>query len=47
VALPLAPGDHTYAFVVNDTGWVGDPLAAAAPPHDLAPPRSIVHVGQR
>lgn len=43
----LEPGDHMYAFVVNDTGWVRDPLAIAAPRHELAPPRSIIHVGER
>jgi hypothetical protein len=27
VAVALAPGQHRYAFVVDDTGWVTDPAA--------------------
>jgi hypothetical protein len=27
VVLPLAPGVHSYAFVVNGTEWVADPMA--------------------
>ena len=32
VVVALAPGEHRYAFVVNDTGWVADPRAAARTP---------------
>jgi hypothetical protein len=44
VALTLAPGRHTYAFVVNDTQWVSDPAAPRAEPNELTPPRSVLRV---
>ena len=44
VTLALAPGRHSYAYVVDDTQWVRDPVGAAAEPNDLAPPRSVIIV---
>jgi hypothetical protein len=44
VVLALAPGQHIYSFVVNDTQWVQDPGARAARAHELAPPRSVIDV---
>ena len=44
VTLALAPGRHSYAYVVDDTQWVRDPLGTAAEPTDLAPPRSVITV---
>lgn len=29
-AVSLAPGQHHYAFIVDDTGWVADPAGARA-----------------
>ena len=46
VTLALAPGRHSYAYVVDDTQWVRDPAAAAAEPNDLTPPRSVVIVNR-
>lgn len=44
VTLALAPGRHSYAYVVDDTQWVRDPLGTAAEPNELAPPRSVITV---
>ena len=44
VTLALAPGRHSYAYVVDDTQWVRDPAGMAAEPNDLAPPRSVIVV---
>ena len=44
VTLALAPGRHSYAYVVDDTQWVRDPLGTTAEPNDLAPPRSVITV---
>ncbi len=44
VTLALAPGRHSYAYVVDDTQWVRDPAGVAAEPNDLAPPRSVITV---
>ena len=46
VTLALAPGRHSYAYVVDDTQWVRDPLASAAEPNELAPPRSVVIINR-
>ena len=46
VTLALAPGRHNYAYVVDDTQWVRDPLATPAEPNDLTPPRSVVIVNR-
>jgi len=44
VTLALAPGRHSYAYVVDDTQWVRDPVGTAAEPNDFAPPRSVIIV---
>ena len=46
VTLALAPGRHSYAYVVDDTQWVRDPAAAPAEPNELTPPRSVVIVNR-
>ena len=46
VALALAPGRHTYAYVVDDTQWVRDPAGTPAEANELTPPRSIVIVNR-
>jgi hypothetical protein len=49
VAIPLRPGRHVYAFVVNgangNTQWVADPTAPLAPEDGLGAPNSVVLVG--
>jgi len=49
VAIPLRPGRHVYAFVVNGanggTQWVADPMAPLAPEDGLGAPNSVVLVG--
>jgi hypothetical protein len=47
VVLPLAPGRHLYAFVVNDTQWVADPRAPRSPDRDFGKPESVVMVEVR
>jgi 1,4-alpha-glucan branching enzyme len=42
VTLALAPGRHSYAYVVDDTQWVRDPAATPAEPNELTPPRSVL-----
>lgn len=44
VAIPLTPGRHVYAFVVDDSVWVPDPTAPRAPENDFGPPNSVVTV---
>ena len=46
VNVPLSPGWHSYAFVVNGTRWVIDPQAPLAPAEDFGTPRSVVVVGE-
>lgn len=46
VTLALAPGRHTYAYVVDDTQWVRDPNATPAEPNELTPPRSVVIINR-
>ena len=46
VTLALAPGRHHYAYVVDDTQWVRDPVATAAEPNELTPPRSILIINR-
>ncbi|HEY9515780.1 MAG TPA: isoamylase early set domain-containing protein [Gemmatimonadaceae bacterium] len=45
VEVPLEPGRHAYAFVVNDSAWVADPAAARAPGDDFGSPSSVIVVG--
>ena len=46
VTLSLRPGRHVYAFVVDDTVWVRDPRAPAAPDADFGRPGSVLLVGR-
>jgi hypothetical protein len=46
ITLALAPGRHTYAYVVDDTQWVRDPAATPAEPNELAPPRSVLIINR-
>lgn len=42
VTLALTPGRHAYAYVVDDTQWVRDPVGTPAEPNELAPPKSVL-----
>ncbi len=44
--LLLRPGRHVYAFVVDDTLWMRDPRATAAPDADFGRPGSVLLVGR-
>ena len=44
VTIPLTPGRHEYAFVVDGTEWVPDPAAPPAPGADFGEPNSVVTV---
>jgi Carbohydrate-binding module 48 (Isoamylase N-terminal domain) len=46
VSLALAPGRHVYAFLVDDSVWVRDPRAPAAPDADFGRPGSVLLVGR-
>lgn len=46
VALPLRPGRHQYAFVVDGARWVADPAAPRALGDDFGAPSSVVTVGE-
>jgi len=46
VTLALAPGRHNYAYVVDDTQWVRDPLGTPAEPNELTPPRSVLIINR-
>jgi hypothetical protein len=47
VEVPLAPGRHRYAFVVDDETWLPDPTAPRAPGADFGAPSSVVTVAER
>lgn len=42
--LPLPPGRHVYAFVVNGKRWIADPRAPQAPDADFGRPGSVILV---
>lgn len=44
VTIPLTPGRHRYAFLVNGARWLADPSAPRAP-DDFGAPSSVVTVG--
>lgn len=44
-AVPLAPGRHIYAFVVNGEQWMPDPAAPLAPEDGYGVSNSVVLVG--
>ena len=45
-SMALPPGRHVYAFLMDDTVWVRDPRAPAAPDADFGRPGSILLVPQ-
>lgn len=45
--IPLAPGRHVYAFVVDGTRWIIDPLAPQAPDDGFGPTNAVVIEGAR
>ena len=45
-SMALSPGRHVYAFLMDDTVWVRDPRAPAAPDADFGRPGSILLVPQ-
>jgi len=47
VEVPLAPGRHRYAFVVDGVRWMPDPAAPTAPGDDFGTPSSVVTVVER
>jgi hypothetical protein len=44
ISVPLAPGKHEYAFIVNGTRWVADPLAVKTS-DDFGTESSVIRVG--
>lgn len=47
VIVPLAPGRHEYAFVVDGERWMHDPAAPRAASDDFGRPNSVVTVPER
>lgn len=45
--LPLTPGRHVYAFVVDGERWIVDPLAPQVPDVDFGPANAVVVPGKR
>ena len=46
VSLAVPAGRHVYAFLVDDSIWVRDPRAPAAPDADFGRPGSVLLVGR-
>ena len=44
VAVPLSPGRHEYAFIINGSRWVADPLAVKSS-DDFGTESSVIRVG--
>jgi hypothetical protein len=44
-AIPLAPGRHVYAFVVDGDRWLPDPSAPLAPEDGFGTQNSVIVVG--
>ena len=44
VSLPLTPGRHVYAFVINGRRWLADPRAPRATDSDFGRPGSVLLV---
>jgi hypothetical protein len=44
VSIPLPPGRHEYAFIVNGSRWTADPLAIRSS-DDFGTESSVIHVG--
>ncbi len=47
VTVPLSPGRHEYAFVVDGKHWLSDPRAPRAPSNDFGSPNSVLTVTER
>ena len=47
VTVPLAPGRHRYAFIVDGREWRPDPTAPRTGDDDFGVPSSVVTVGER
>lgn len=47
IEVPLAPGRHRYAFVVDGKRWLADPSAPRAVDDDFGTPSSVVTIGER
>jgi len=47
VVVPLAPGRHQYAFVVDGKRWLADPSAPRAGDDDFGTPSSVITVGEK
>jgi hypothetical protein len=47
VSVPIAPGKHTYSFVIDGTRWIADPAAPAAPDSDFGKPGSVILVSPK
>jgi 1,4-alpha-glucan branching enzyme len=45
--VPLTAGHHTYAFVVDGTRWLADPVAPLASGDGFGTPSSVILVGDR
>jgi hypothetical protein len=45
--VPLPPGRHVYAFVVNGRTWLIDPLAPQVPDEGYGPANAVVVAGPR
>lgn len=43
--LPLTPGRHVYAFVIDGTRWLVDPMAPQVPDADLGPANAVIVEG--
>ena len=46
VTVPLTPGRHVYAFVVDGSQWIADPTAPQAPDDDFGSPNSVIVIGE-
>lgn len=46
VTLPVTPGRHLYAFVVDGTQWLADPTAPLAPEDGFGAANSVLLVGE-
>jgi hypothetical protein len=47
ISVPLPPGRHEYAFIVDGENWTPDPLASVTVHDDFGTASSIVTVGSR
>jgi 1,4-alpha-glucan branching enzyme len=43
-SVPLSPGRHEYAFIINGSRWVADPLAVKSS-DDFGTESSVIRVG--